>query len=104
MIHILDYYLLITHPTLVHENVTKEHWWRGCKYANDEPTGCTQHEFYYHDHEIVVDECVCRGDFCNKEMIPVTPPTTPNTGSPKNVANLSMVIFLSAFIIINIIL
>ena len=56
---------------VVHANVTEEHWWRGCKYAYDEKTECTQHSFFHHDHNVTVDECVCRGDWCNKDMLPV---------------------------------
>ena len=52
----------------VHQNVSEEHWWRGCKMAEGEPTECTQHEFVHHGHNVTVDECICKGDLCNKNM------------------------------------
>ena len=36
--------------------------------AQGEPMACTQHEFVHHGHNVTVDECVCRGDLCNKDM------------------------------------
>ena len=52
----------------VHQNISEEHWWRGCKMAEGEPTECTQHVMVHHGHNVTVDECVCKGDLCNKNM------------------------------------
>ena len=70
--------------TLVHNDSSEESWWRGCKYDRDEPLGCTQHKFMHEDHEILVDECICKDDLCNEAMGPIpSPSTTPKTTTPK---------------------
>ena len=56
------------HLYIVHQDVSEEHWWRGCKMAPGEPMECTQHEFVHHGHNVTVDECICRGSMCNKNM------------------------------------
>ena len=71
---------------LVHNDSSEDSWWRGCKYDRDEPLGCTQHKFMHEDHEIIVDECVCKEDRCNEAMDPIPSPfTTPKTTTPKGI-------------------
>ena len=53
---------------VVHQNISDEHWWRGCKSSQGLPMGCRQYQMVHHDHNVTVDECVCYGDFCNKNM------------------------------------
>ena len=67
----------------MHDDTSEEVWWRGCKSDRDEPVGCTQHKFFHHDEEIVVDECVCKEDLCNEDMGPIITTTpTPQTTTP----------------------
>ena len=42
-------------------------------------TGCYQHDFSHHDHEYLVDECVCDTELCNKDMQPIETSTTAKT-------------------------
>ena len=52
-----------------------------------EPLGCTEHKFMHEDHEILVDECVCKEDLCNEKMDPIPSPSTltPKTTTPKGI-------------------
>ena len=71
---------------LVHNDSSEEHWWRGCKSDRDEPLGCTEHKFFHGDQEILVDECVCKEDLCNKDMGPLpTETTTTPTTTPRGI-------------------
>ena len=70
---------------LVHDDPSEEHWWRGCKSDHGEHLGCTQHQFYHHDHEELVDECVCQEALCNREMGPIETTTpVPSTTTIKS--------------------
>ena len=60
---------------VVHEELTEDHWWRGCKVNINHTIGCSQHKFLHHDVEYLVDECVCDTELCNKDMDPI-PETT----------------------------
>ena len=71
--------------TFVVENGTEQpsKWRRACKYESVVNQGCSQHDFGINGKVIVVDECICDTDECNKEMGPIetsTPETTTNKG------------------------
>ena len=54
-----------------------------------EPLGCTEHKFMHEDHEILVDECVCKEDRCNEAMGPIpTPSTTTPKTTPKGIQDI----------------
>ena len=67
----------------VHEDSSDDHWWRGCKPDHGEPLGCTQHNFEHHDHDELVDECVCKEELCNREMGPIETSTSVSTTTIK---------------------
>lgn len=53
-------------------------WRRDCIHrTSTEPLGCFQQT--YNDGNIVVDECICEGDFCNEKMPEFTTSTTTST-------------------------
>ena len=61
----------------------EETWWRGCKVLVNQTTGCSRHKWMnpHTDHEIEVDECVCKTDLCNEEMGPIPDTTTARTST-----------------------
>ena len=64
----------------VEDEVSDEHWWRGCKMRDS--IGCSEHKWLHHDHEYLVDECVCDTELCNKDMQPIPSSTTVKTSTP----------------------
>ena len=44
--------------------------------------GCTEHKWLHHDHEYLVDECVCDTELCNKDMQPIPSSTTSKSTTP----------------------
>jgi len=49
-------------------------WWRGCRQLKEnEQLGCEEHITEHTGYDIVVDECICKTDLCNKEMGPIPP-------------------------------
>ena len=69
----------------MHDDPSEEHWWRGCKSDHGESLGCTQHNFFHHDHEELVDECVCKEALCNREMGPIETSTSVSTTTIKGI-------------------
>jgi hypothetical protein len=73
-------FISIITNTSVDKETSKAIWRRDCKHREaTEPLGCIEHK--WRDGEIVVDECICNGDFCNTEMGPIPETTTPITTS-----------------------
>ena len=64
----------------VEDEVSDEHWWRGCKMRDS--IGCSEHKWLHHDHEYLVDECVCDTELCNKDMQPIPSSTTVKSTTP----------------------
>ena len=55
----------------------ESHWWRGCKTLTEgAKLECTEHKFVHHEHEYLVDECVCDEDLCNAKMDPIPQTST----------------------------
>ena len=70
---------------LVATDGSPEKWRRNCKVVKSSTIfGCSQHDFGVNGNVIVVDECVCDTDLCNKIMgpIPETTSTTQTTTTP----------------------
>ena len=66
---------------LVATDSIEETWWRGCKVLVNQTIGCSQHKWMHDDHEVTVDECVCKTDLCNTEMGPIPETTTAITST-----------------------
>ena len=64
-------YLLLL---LVDKVPVTDMWWRGCRQLKEnEQLGCEEHITEHTGYDIVVDECICKTDLCNKEMGPIPP-------------------------------
>ena len=75
------FYILVENGTEHPSDTSK--WRRGCKYESVVNYGCRQHDFGINGKVLIVDECVCDSDECNREMGPIetsTPKTTTNKG------------------------
>ena len=85
----------------VHEDPSEDHWWRGCRPDHGEPLGCTQHNFYHHDHDELVDECVCKEALCNREMGPIETTTKISTTTIKGSDAVFYVCLVFSHLILN---
>ena len=66
----------------VTEDKSSEIWRRNCKHKSDEEqVGCSEHKWM--GGIMLVDECICEGDLCNRDMGPYTSTSTTASTSSK---------------------
>ena len=68
-----------------------EKWRRDCKYTSVVNLGCHQHELGLYGKTIVVDECICNIDECNRQMGPIE--TTSHSPETTTKGNLNALLF-----------